>query len=46
MSLEEGKYEGEMLDGLRHGKGELVWSNGDKYSGDFELGTKNTRTAN
>jgi len=29
-------YDGEFLDGLRHGSGTLFYSNGDRYSGDFQ----------
>ncbi len=29
-------YEGERLDGKRHGKGTFTWKNGDKYTGQWE----------
>lgn len=31
-------YEGEMLDGLRHGKGKYTWANGDFYEGEWAKG--------
>jgi hypothetical protein len=35
------KYMGEYAAGLRHGKGMLVWNNGDRYVGEFEAESKN-----
>lgn len=29
-------YEGEFVDGLKHGRGSLVFSRGDRYNGEFE----------
>lgn len=39
---EEGaKYIGESsADGVRHGRGEYIWTNGDRYQGDFAVGLK------
>ena len=34
----QGKYEGEYLDGLYHGKGKFVYTNGDVIDGDFAFG--------
>ncbi|KAG7393818.1 hypothetical protein PHYBOEH_006001 [Phytophthora boehmeriae] len=31
-------YKGELVDGIRQGKGELVFANGDKYEGEFRQG--------
>ena len=31
-----GKYIGETLNGTRHGRGTLIWANGDKYEGVWE----------
>lgn len=43
VSGQEGaKYTGETSDsGARHGRGEYVWLNGDRYQGDFVNGLKN-----
>ena len=29
-------YEGEFVDGLRHGRGAMTYSSGDRYTGEFE----------
>lgn len=29
-------YKGKLKDGKKHGKGSMVWANGDKYEGDFQ----------
>jgi hypothetical protein len=39
-SLIEGEYEGTMRNGVPHGKGTLLYKNGDRYSGDFDQGKK------
>ena len=31
-------YEGEMVNGLRHGKGKYTWANGDVYEGEYKDG--------
>jgi len=42
VSGEGAKYVGETSDsGTRHGRGEYVWLNGDRYQGDFVSGLKN-----
>ena len=33
-------YEGEIKDGVPHGKGSLVWADGDTYTGEFEAGVR------
>ena len=33
-------YEGEMKDGLKEGKGNITYKNGDKYTGDFKQNLK------
>ncbi|KAJ1445208.1 hypothetical protein M885DRAFT_550658 [Pelagophyceae sp. CCMP2097] len=38
-----GAYEGELLDGLRHGLGKLTFLNGDVYEGQFRLGLRHGR---
>lgn len=35
-SGKESRYEGEYLDGKKHGHGKVMWSNGDSYEGQFE----------
>lgn len=35
---ETGTYTGELVYGLKHGKGTFVFKNGDKYTGDFDSG--------
>jgi hypothetical protein len=40
---EEGKYEGDLVNGKAHGKGTYIWPNGDKYVGDFVDGKKQGR---
>ena len=35
-----GIYKGEYKNGLFHGKGEMVWSNGDRYEGEFKNGLR------
>ena len=35
------RYEGQWLDGNRHGKGTYVWSSGGRYEGDW---AENKRT--
>lgn len=37
---QEGEYGGETKGGVREGKGQLVWSNGDTYQGDFHNGLR------
>jgi len=42
ISAEGGRYTGETgLDGKRQGRGEYIWPNGDRYTGDFAEGVKN-----
>ena len=33
-------YEGEMVDGFRHGKGKYTWANGNEYEGDWVRGKR------
>jgi len=33
-------YKGPFYEGKRHGKGEIVWRNGDMYHGEFRNGKK------
>jgi hypothetical protein len=35
-----GKYEGELIEGLREGPGVLTWANGDTYTGNFHAGLR------
>ena len=35
-----GQYKGQMLGGKPHGKGSVVYSNGDIYDGEFEKGKR------
>ena len=42
VSGEGAKYTGDMSEtGKRHGRGEYIWLNGDRYQGDFINGLKN-----
>jgi len=42
MSAEGGRYVGETSEtGVRQGRGEYMWPNGDRYTGDFGNGVKN-----
>ncbi len=34
----EGSYTGDLQDGVRQGKGTVVYPNGDRYTGDFRAG--------
>ena len=36
----EGEYTGSLVEGVREGKGQLEWSNGDYYEGDFKNGLR------
>ena len=36
--FEDGEYEGEIRDGLPHGKGTFKYKNGDEYNGEFKNG--------
>lgn len=38
--LQEGKYEGEEVDGIRNGKGTIRWPNGDVFEGVFKDGLR------
>ena len=38
LQLEDATYEGQVLDGLPHGKGLKIWKNGKTYEGDFVKG--------
>merc|ERR1711862_926819 len=41
LSAEGGKYVGETTEaGIRQGRGEYMWPNGDRYTGDFGNGVK------
>ena len=42
-TYETGVYEGDFVDGKRHGKGKVVFSNGGSYEGDFVNGDFNGR---
>lgn len=42
---QEGQYEGSKIGGVREGRGQLVWSNGDRYSGDFQNGLRHGQGA-
>lgn len=35
-----GEYEGELKEGVREGTGKLIWSNGDRYCGEFKNGLR------
>ena len=37
------KYDGEMLNGKRHGRGTKTWPNGDKYDGEWQIDKKDGR---
>ena len=37
---EEVEYQGEWLDGMRHGKGTLTYKNGSIYEGEWQRGMK------
>jgi hypothetical protein len=37
------KYDGEVMNGKRHGRGVFTWANGDKYEGDFVEGKRTGR---
>ena len=32
----KGKYEGDLVDGKKHGKGTYIWPNGNKYIGEWK----------
>ena len=32
----KGKYEGDLVEGKKHGKGTYIWPNGNKYIGEWE----------
>jgi hypothetical protein len=38
ITSENGRYEGDVLDGQRYGQGTFTWDNGDVYSGDWYAG--------
>ena len=40
VEYDNGSYEGEIVDGLRHGKGKYTWSNGSEYEGDWVKGKR------
>ena len=40
VTYDNGSYEGEIVDGLRHGKGKYTWSNGSEYEGDWVKGKR------
>ena len=35
-----GRYVGQVVNGLREGKGIMYWNNGDRYEGEFRNGLK------
>ena len=37
------QYDGEMLNGKRHGRGTKTWPNGDKYDGEWQFDKKDGR---
>jgi hypothetical protein len=39
----DGKYKGELVEGLREGPGVLTWANGDTYTGNFHAGLRSGR---
>jgi hypothetical protein len=36
----QGRYEGELLNGIRHGKGSMEWSGRCRYEGDWKMGQR------
>jgi hypothetical protein len=34
-------YEGELKNGMHHGKGTMIWGHGDKYEGEFKKDSPN-----
>ena len=40
LKLEDGRYVGQVVNGLREGKGIEYWKNGDRYEGDFRNNKK------
>ena len=39
----EGEYNGDLIDGIRHGSGKLIFMNGDIYEGGFHKGLREGR---
>lgn len=40
IEYDNGSYEGEIVDGYRHGKGKYTWADGSEYEGDWVKGKK------
>ena len=40
VEYDNGSYEGEMVNGSRHGKGKYTWNNGSEYEGDWVNGKR------
>jgi hypothetical protein len=39
----DGRYEGEIREGMKHGQGIITWPNGNRYEGEFRNGKKHGR---